>query len=230
VADRYSRLDTPIGPVFVAYNRSGISAVMRAATAADFEREFHARFGRRAYAAAAGLPRGLAQAVGRRMHGLPRARLRLDLSRLTAFERTVLLKALEIPHGEVRPYAWIAREIGRPRAVRAVGTALAGNPIPLLIPCHRVIRSGGRVGDYVFGSRYKRALLKTEGVDLTLLAKLARAGIHFVGSNTTQIFCYPTCQRARRIASSHRVAFRTAAAAAATGYRPCMVCRPARAA
>ena len=74
--------------------------------------------------------------------------LRYDLDALTEFERAVLAKALEIPAGEVRPYGWIAREIGRPKAVRAVGTALGRNPVPLLIPCHRVVRSDGRIGNY----------------------------------------------------------------------------------
>lgn len=229
VADRYARLDTPVGRVFLAYNRTGISAAMRDATAAGFERAFHARFGRHAYAVA-GLPRPLARAVGRRTRGSPRPRLRFDLRGLTAFERAVLQKALEIPRGEVRPYAWIAREIGRPRAVRAVGSALADNPIPLFIPCHRVIRSDGGAGNYVFGPRTKRALLKAEGVDLAHLGHLARSGVHYVGSQTTRIFCYPTCHRARRIAGPHRVLFRAAAEAAARGYRPCKVCRPARAA
>jgi O-6-methylguanine DNA methyltransferase len=76
-----------------------------------------------------------------------------------------LIKAREIPAGQVRPYGWIASEIGRPKAVRAVGTALGRNPVPLLIPCHRVVRTDGRVGDYAFGPPAKRALLAAEGLD-----------------------------------------------------------------
>ena len=64
------------------------------------------------------------------------------------FERAVLEKALEIPRGEVRPYSWIASEIGRPKAVRAVGSALAHNPVPLVMPCHRVVRADGMIGQY----------------------------------------------------------------------------------
>jgi O-6-methylguanine DNA methyltransferase len=225
-ADRYSRIDTPIGPVFVAHDRNGISAVMRTPTPADFERAFRARFGRRAYAAA-GMSGTLARAVGRRLHGSPPARLRLDLCGLTAFEQAVLRQVLTIPRGEVRPYSWVAREMGRPRAVRAVGMALARNPIPLLIPCHRVVRSDGRVGAYVLGTQRKRALLTAEGVDLKRMESLARHRVHFVGSETTHIFCYPTCERARRITTLHRVLFRAAAEASAMGYRPCKVCRPA---
>ena len=72
----------------------------------------------------------------------------LDLRGHTEFERDVWRKALDIPRGEVRPYGWIAAEIGRPRAVRAVGTALGHNPVPLIVPCHRVVRTDGSIGQY----------------------------------------------------------------------------------
>jgi O-6-methylguanine DNA methyltransferase len=99
----------------------------------------------------------------RHLAGNASAPLRFDLSAVSPFGRAVLTKALEIPRGEVRPYSWIAREIGRPLAVRAVGSALARNPIPLLIPCHRVVRNDGTAGQYIFGTAAKRALLSAEG-------------------------------------------------------------------
>jgi O-6-methylguanine DNA methyltransferase len=68
--------------------------------------------------------------------------------KLTAFELAVLRATLEIPFGETRTYAWVARRIGKPRAVRAVGSALRKNPWPLIIPCHRVIKSDGSLGRY----------------------------------------------------------------------------------
>jgi O-6-methylguanine DNA methyltransferase len=67
---------------------------------------------------------------------------------LTDFEWQVLRATLTIPLGETRSYKWVARKIGRPRAVRAVGQALRKNPYPLLIPCHRVVRSDGTAGGY----------------------------------------------------------------------------------
>ena len=67
---------------------------------------------------------------------------------LTRFEWQVLKAALSIPLGETRTYQWIAREIGRPKAVRTVGSALRKNPYPLIIPCHRVIKSDGKPGAY----------------------------------------------------------------------------------
>ena len=152
-----------------------------------------------------------------------------DLRTLTEFERAVLIKALEIPPGEVRPYGWIAREIGRPRAVRAVGSALGRNPVPVLIPCHRVLRTDGKVGEYAFGTPMKRALLTAEGVDLVRLESLAARGTRFVGTDTTKIFCVPSCKDARRITAAHHVAFAGEAAAFAAGYRPCLRCRPAAA-
>jgi O-6-methylguanine DNA methyltransferase len=152
--------------------------------------------------------------------------LALDLRGVGPFQRDVLRVAATIPPGEVRPYSWIAREIGRPRAVRAVGTALARNPVPVVVPCHRVVRTDGRIGDYAFGSPAKRALLASEGVDPAELERAAAAGVRYVGSDTTGVYCHLTCRHARRITPAHRVAFRSAQAAAAAGYRPCRHCRP----
>ena len=71
-----------------------------------------------------------------------------------------------IPRGEVRTYGELAAIVGRPRAARAVGTAMARNPVPLLVPCHRVVPSSGGVGNYGFGSDLKAKLLAGEGVVL----------------------------------------------------------------
>ena len=91
------------------------------------------------------------------------------------------MKALEIPRGEVRPYGWIAAEIGRPKAVRAVGTALGHNPVPLIVPCHRVVRSDGMIGQYSLGGpENKRTILAGEGVDPDELEALARAGVRYL--------------------------------------------------
>lgn len=228
LGDAYFSLGTAIGEVFVAYNRRGISAVMRAARGSDFEAVFQERMARAVRPAPP--PSALLDAVRRRLDGDRRARPPFDLNRLSFFEQRVLRKALEIPHGEVRPYAWIAKEIGNPRAVRAVGTALARNPIPLLIPCHRVVRSDGHIGQYGLGGpATKRALLTAEGADTSDLVRLARAGVRYQGSDTTRIYCYPTCRAARRVGARHRVALRSSGQAAAAGYHPCKLCRPARA-
>ncbi len=228
LADAYARIDSPIGPLFVAFNGLGVAAVEQALDGAAFERDHRDRFGRPAFAVAA-LPRRLAEGVARRLGGDRRVRIPLDLRGRTEFERDVWMKALEIPRGEVRPYGWIAAEIGRPKAVRAVGTALGHNPVPLIVPCHRVVRSDGTIGQYSLGGpANKRAILAAEGLDPEALEAEARAGIRFVGSDTTRIYCLPTCHNARRIGERHRVPFRSAAAGELAGYRACLECRPAR--
>jgi O-6-methylguanine DNA methyltransferase len=90
-----------------------------------------------------------------------RFELALDL-RATPFQRAVYDELLAIPYGETRSYAEVARAIGKPRAVRATGAANGANPIPLVIPCHRVIASGGGLGGYGGGLPLKRRLLAME--------------------------------------------------------------------
>ena len=85
-----------------------------------------------------------------------------DLSSLPRFTRSVLKITQRIPYGEVRTYLWVARQLGKPRATRAVGNALARNPIPIIIPCHRVVRSDGSLGGYALGLRRKREFLALE--------------------------------------------------------------------
>ncbi len=131
-----------------------------------------------------------------------------------------------IPRGQVRTYAWVARQVGRPRAVRAVANVIARNSVPFLVPCHRVVPSAGGIGNYAFGSEMKRALLKSEGVDVDELDLLAREHIRYVGSRTTHIFCFPTCRDSRRIREDNRVLFRDADDALEHGYRPCRSCQP----
>lgn len=226
LAEQYLSLQgTPIGVVYVAFNGRRISGVAPALDDASFERTFHARTGRSARRAEA-VPPELLAAVEQHLAGQP-VELQLDLRGLSEFERAVLLKAREIPRGEVRPYGWIAREIGRPGAVRAVGSALNKNPIPLLIPCHRVVRSDGQIGEYAFGPSFKRALLASEGLDLEAIEGLAQARVRFVADDESGLFCLPSCRRVRGLPLASLRRFSNVAAAQAAGYRPCPACRPA---
>jgi len=84
----------------------------------------------------------------------------------TEFQLRVWMKVREIPYGEVRSYEWVARNIGRRGAARAVGNALRRNPIALIIPCHRVIRKDGSIGGFGYGVEVKRKLLRIEGIEL----------------------------------------------------------------
>ena len=85
-----------------------------------------------------------------------------DLTGLSDFQVSVLEVLREIPYGEVRSYQWVAERVGNPRASRAVGNACGCNPLPLLIPCHRVIAKDGSIGGYRGGLRMKRWLLDLE--------------------------------------------------------------------
>ena len=193
----------------------------------DFERRFRSAVGRDVGPADA-LPGALGRSIARRLDGDRRVRIPLDLRGHTPFEVAVWTKALEIPRGEVRPYGWIAAEIGKPKAVRAVGTALAHNPVPLVVPCHRVVRSDGMIGQYSMGGPdAKRRILAAEGLDTRCAGGGGRArGHRYTGSDTTHIVCHPTCRDARRVTDRHRVSFPSLAAAASAGYRPCKHCRP----
>ncbi|MGC8961438.1 MAG: methylated-DNA--[protein]-cysteine S-methyltransferase, partial [Candidatus Bathyarchaeia archaeon] len=109
------------------------------------------------------------EAMLRRVRGLnPEETPPLDLSRLSGFSRRVLERASKIPRGYVSTYRDVASSIGCVKGWRAVGTALRNNPFPLLIPCHRVVRSdltvGGYMGSYNEGTALKRRLLEKEGV------------------------------------------------------------------
>lgn len=227
IADGVVHRNSLLGEVLVAFGRAGVTALELADDPGGFVTTYERRFGRRAVAVdrmPPTLDRHLDAAIAAGRPG----RLPVDLGRLTPFQATVLRTTATIPRGEVRPYGWVAKEIGRPGAVRAVGTALATNPVPLIIPCHRVVRSDGTFGDYSLGDpENKRILLAAEGLDVDDFSRLAGRGVRFVGSDTTGIFCLPTCHRARRITAAHRFDFTDAAEARRSGYRPCLVCRPA---
>jgi len=226
LVDRMAPFASPLGTLWVAWNGRGVSEVEQASDGPEAAARHEARTGRRTVLADA-LPDRLADAVARRLAGERRVRIPLDLRGRTEFEVAVWTKALEIPAGEVRPYGWIAAEIGRPRAVRAVGTALGHNPVPLIVPCHRVVRTDGTIGQYSLGGPgNKRTILRSEGLDPDGLERLAASGTRYIGSDTTNVVCLPTCHHAQRITAPHRVPFRSMRAAESAGYRACRVCRP----
>ncbi len=223
LADRIARMESVIGPLYVAWNGLGVSAV----ESADFAATHQARTGRPTYVADR-LPDALARAIDRRLRGDRRVRIALDLRGHSAFERDVWAKALDIPRGEVRPYGWVAAEIGRPKAVRAVGTALGHNPVPLIVPCHRVVRTDGTIGQYSLGGPdNKRTILAAEGLDPDAMEAAARRGERLIGCASTHIVCWPSCRTGRHMLARNRRPFRSLADASAAGYRPCKICRPA---
>ena len=139
----------------------------------------------------------------------------VDITGLRPFQRKVLTLAHTIPYGETRSYSWIARGIGHPGAVRAVGTALGHNPLPFIVPCHQVLRSDGGLGGYALGLPAKTGLLGLE-----------RGTPILEGCATTHIVCRVGCSAGHRMRDDSRVIFASVADARSVGYRSCKVCRP----
>jgi methylated-DNA-[protein]-cysteine S-methyltransferase len=166
----YAVVQLPFGAFYVAYGPQGPVLARVATSAAAFERDAERYLG--APAKAASTPRWLADAVGAAVRRHEAFKGSVDLSRVGPFEREVLHALLRIPAGQVRTYGEIARAVGEPGAARAVGTACARNPLPLLIPCHRVVRSDGGLGGYSMrgGVDLKRQLLESEGALASLFA------------------------------------------------------------
>lgn len=219
--DRLFSCDSPLGEVYVGVSERGVRLVSKAASPDEFARRYRERFGRLLSWGTDDRTRGLAERVAAALAG-DKVEVPADLSETTPFQRRVLEAVKGIPRGEVRPYAWVAREAGSPKASRAVGSVMANNPVPLIVPCHRVVRNDGTTGNYAFGAPEKVRLLEGEGVPVGELA-----GSPYVATPTTGVFCHATCRNARRIKPENRRRFRSADAASAAGFRPCKVCRPA---
>jgi len=116
-------------------------------------------------------PPGLRAAVTQLQEYFDKSRqtfdLRLDFSAtLTDFQRDVYERLLEIEYGHVASYGQIARDVGKPDMARAVGQAVGANPLPIVVPCHRVVASDGSLTGFGGGLRAKAALLKLEGIDV----------------------------------------------------------------
>ena len=223
----YAPFSTSIGTVYVAWRDQAVRFVNVASSPDAFVISFIDRFGEPARPAA-DLPDRLARQIQNHLRGQPRFAGPVDLADLSPFQRRAVELLREIPHGEVRPYSWLADQLGAPGAARAVGTAMARNPIPLLLPCHRVVRRSGEIGPYGMGGpEIKRRLLAAEGVDLAELARLARLGLRFRASQATGLFCLPTCHGGSDEDPAAPVYLRSSAEALVAGYRPCQLCRPA---
>ena len=157
--------DTPIGPVYLAANDKGLVSVDFGVTKAQFFASLQKNFGVIPTYAPEKLSNIQYQISNYLTNRQTNLSIPFDISSLTPFQQQVLLAALQIPRGQVYTYADIARKIGNPKAVRAVGQALGRNPVPIVIPCHRVIAANGKLGGYSGGGGLatKRKLLVLEG-------------------------------------------------------------------
>jgi O-6-methylguanine DNA methyltransferase len=221
--DRYVVATSALGDVYLAWNATGISAIRRTDDDGAFEAWYRERFGRGCVPAIEDDP--TSSAARATLRGQQVA-VPIDLRECSPFEQRVLQKAAEIGRGNARPYGWVAREIGTPEATRAVGNALGRNPVPLLIPCHRVIRTDCSVGGYVFGGEAKRTLLEGEGIDFGAIEMLTRRGIRYIGCDDGT-FCLPTCgDVVTRVSAPGYRALHSVDEAHAHGLVPCGLCRP----
>lgn len=224
LADGYNFYESTVGTVVVTFNPEGVSSLSLAGN--DYEEHFTNRFRRPLLRADA--PKAWAGLIPERIEAGSPGKLPVDLRSVTEFQGEVLLRAAAIPRGEVRPYGWLARQVGRPGAARAVGSTMARNPIPLIIPCHRVIRSDGHIGAYSLGGPHEKwDLLSFEGAEPERLESLASHGVRVQGNISTLVFCLPTCRAIRRSKTENVTGFRDAAQAESAGFRPCKVCQPA---
>ncbi len=158
--DGFQTFDSPVGEVTVAFNPNGVSSVGLAGD--EFFERFRTHFGRDLTEARP--PRGWERLIKAGIEAGTPGELPLDLRKVSAFRQTVMMIATTIPRGQVRPYQWLAQEAGKPGAARAVGSTMANNPVPLIVPCHRVVRADGSIGQYSLGGvENKRLLLTIEG-------------------------------------------------------------------
>lgn len=220
-SDSLDRIDD----VWVAFNDHGIRMITRGSSESAFREKYAKRYGRALEKTA--ISDDLRRQVAAALTGDTTGKLRVDFGdEASDLERDVLSTLTRIPRGEVRTYSWLAEQVGRPRAVRAVASVVARNCVPFLVPCHRVVPASGGIGKYAFGSALKRELLRREGVDVEQLEALERKHVRYIGSKTTKIVCFPTCKDARRIREDNRVPFHDAGEAMKKGFRPCRRCQP----
>jgi methylated-DNA-[protein]-cysteine S-methyltransferase len=159
----YTTVDSPVGPLLLAATERGLVRVAYQGEGLD---EVIDTLGRRLSPRVLHAPRRLDRAAAELDEYFRRRRttfdLPLDRSLSTGFRQAVQGYLPNIPYGATRSYQQVAEQVGNPRAVRAVGSACATNPLPIVVPCHRVLRADGALGGYIGGPAVKSALLNLE--------------------------------------------------------------------
>lgn len=149
------------------------------------------------------------------------------LAELTPFQQSVLRTTARIPRGGIRPYSWVAREAGNPGAVRAAGTTLSHNPVPFIVPCHRVVHADWSLGKYSAGGpEKKQEVLEMEGMTTKRLGWIQHAP-RYVGQLDSMEFCLPACEGLDESEPANLQGFPSPEAAERAGFAPCDVCKPA---
>jgi O-6-methylguanine DNA methyltransferase len=158
----YAEIETEMDRLRIAYSPHGITMIALAeGTGVAFEKAYRKLFGTQPQQGK--IPARYKQAVIKAAAGRAFDPVPIDLSGLSQFQLKVLQELQKVPRGQVRTYSWLAGKVGRPLAARAVGNAMARNPVPFIIPCHRVVPASGGIGNFGLGKERKRALLRREG-------------------------------------------------------------------
>jgi len=160
----YAGMQGPIGDLWMAMTDKGLIRVSFSQDETSFIAEIHERTRADVVPSSEKLGRIVAELSEYFSGTRSRFDFAVDLSLVTPFQRRVLEAAADIPMGEVITYGELAGRIGQPQASRAVGQALGRNPVPVVIPCHRIVGGGGGIGGYTGGLHIKRKLLELEGV------------------------------------------------------------------
>jgi len=220
---------SPVGPVLVCLSGRGIAMIqyLRSPTdqpkaVAELRRYFDLVPDQSAVAR-------VAQELDRFMAGDEAAlRSKIDLSLVSGrFQRRALQRLLEVGPGAILTYGSLAAWCGAPNAPRAVGGAMHDNPIPVYVPCHRVVRSDLSLGGYGGGLDVKRKLLSVEGFSFTPSGSLAEDGAVW-GNRNSQIFCRPGWHALARANRANALLFRSADRAVQSGMRACRICSEER--
>ncbi|HZO81288.1 MAG TPA: methylated-DNA--[protein]-cysteine S-methyltransferase [Candidatus Binataceae bacterium] len=224
---RVGVIETPLGEMLVAESARGLLALrfLDVSGASDPLDALRRRFDLVEDAQAAERVR---REILRYLDGDAHALLNhpVDLSLVESpFQRRALMRLRRaVPPGAVITYQALAAAVGAPNAQRAIGTTMAINPVPLYVPCHRVIRSDGTVGHYGGGVERKLRLLRTEGFCVDRDCRLPAGTV--MGHLQTRIFCDPRCRAAMRADHNRMVIFADPRRARGAGMRACKLCRP----
>lgn len=143
----------------------------------------------------------------------------------SSFQRKVLGKLQTVPRGAVISYQALGAALGSASSARAVGNALHNNPVPIYVPCHRVVSSDGRIGGYGGGAARKLQLLRSEGFTLSN-ADVRLPDTLVWGHSGTKIYCRTDCRTAARVDRGRILFFADQKKARQAGLRPCKICRP----
>ena len=142
-----------------------------------------------------------------------------------AFQKKVLDRLQTVPRGALISYQGLGAAVGSANSARAVGNALHNNPVPIYVPCHRVISSDGRIGGYGGGATRKLQLLRSDGFAVDNAAARIPDSVVW-GHRGTKIYCRPSCRTSARVDRARILFFANPKQAQRAGMRPCKICRP----